>query len=124
QDTFQDRAQSARACLAVDRLAGNGAQRLLRQREVDRLHLEQPLVLFHQRVLGLGKNELERGLVEILERGNDGQSADEFRDQAIFQEVLRRDLTENFTGATIFRRNYLSAAADRSRPTARRDGLR
>ena len=25
QDTFHDRAQSARACLAVDRLAGNGA---------------------------------------------------------------------------------------------------
>src|SRR5262249_49227397 len=123
QDTFHDRAQSARAGLAVDRLAGNGAQRLLRQREVDRLHLEQPLVLFHQRVLGLGENELERGLVEILERGNDGQSADEFGDQAIFQEVLRRDLTENFTGATIFRRNYLSAEADRGRPSARRDNL-
>jgi hypothetical protein len=29
--------------LRVDGLAGNGAQRLLRQREVDRLHLEQPL---------------------------------------------------------------------------------
>src|SRR5262249_3773160 len=49
--------------------------------------------------------------------------ADEFQDQAIFQEVLRRDLTENFTGATIFRRNYLGAEADRARPPARRDVL-
>src|SRR5262249_50787139 len=39
---------------------------------IDRLHLEQPLVLFHQRVLGLGENELEGGLVEILERGHHG----------------------------------------------------
>src|SRR5262249_16954882 len=77
--------QSARACLAVDRLAGNGAQRLLRQREIDRLHLEQPLVLLHQCVLGLGENELEGRLVEVLEGGHDGQSTDEFRDQAIFQ---------------------------------------
>ena len=30
------------------------------------------------------------------ERGHDGQPADEFRDQAVFQEVLRLDLTENF----------------------------
>src|SRR5262249_36817030 len=123
QNAFHDRAQAARAGLAVDGLAGNGAQRLLRQREIDRLHLEQPLVLLHQCVLGLGKNELERGLVEVLERGHDGQPADEFRDQAIFQEVLRRDLTENFTGATIFRRNYLGAEADRGRPPARRDDL-
>ena len=69
--TFHDRAQAARADLAVDGLAGNGAQRLLRQREIDRLHLEQPLVLLHQRVLWLGENELERGFVEVLERGHD-----------------------------------------------------
>src|SRR5262249_21389521 len=118
QDPLQDRAQSARACLAVDRLAGNGAQRLLRQREIDRLHLEQPLVLLHQRVLGLGENELEGRLVEVLERGHDGQSTDEFRDQAIFQQVLRLDLTENFTSATVFRRNYVGAEADRGRPPA------
>src|SRR6516164_5721402 len=118
QDTFHDRAQAARAGLAVDGLAGNSAQRLLGQREIDRLHLEQPLVLFHQRILGLGENELERRLVEVLERGHDGQSTDEFRDQAIFQQVLRLDLTENFTSATVFRCNYLGAEADRGRPPA------
>jgi hypothetical protein len=64
--------------------------------EIDRLHLEQPLILLHQRVLGLGENELEGGLVEILERSNDRQSADEFGDQAILQEVW---LWEAFPGA-------------------------
>src|SRR6516164_7619311 len=53
-------------------IALNGAQCLLRQREIDRLHLEQPLVLFDQRVLGLGENELKGRLVEILERGHHG----------------------------------------------------
>jgi hypothetical protein len=31
----------------------------------------------------------------VLERIHDRQSADEFRDQAIFQQVLRLDLTED-----------------------------
>src|SRR2546428_6009851 len=116
--TFHDRAQAARADLAVDGLAGNGAQRLLRQREIDRLHLEQPLVLFHQRVLGLGENELERRLVEVLERGHDGQSADEFRDQAVLQQVFRLDLTEDFTGLAVLGRQHLGAEADRGRAPA------
>ena len=64
-------------------------------REIDRFHLEQPLVLLHQRVLGLRENELKGRLVEILERGDDGQSADEFRDQDIFQKVVRLNLAEN-----------------------------
>src|SRR5262249_41877168 len=123
QDTFHDRAQAARAGLAVDGLARNGPQRLLRQREVDRLHLEQPLVLLHQRILGLGENELERGLVEVLERGHDRQSADEFRDQAEFQKVLRLDLTEDFAGLAVLWRQDLGAKADRGRPPARRDDL-
>src|SRR5207247_2705716 len=123
QDTFYDRAQSARPGLAVDGLAGNGAKRLLRQREIDRFHLEQPLVLLHQRVLGLGENELEGGLVEVLERRHDRQSTDEFGDQAIFQEVLRLDLTEDFAGLAVLRRQHLGAEADRGRSPARRDDL-
>src|SRR6516164_7424519 len=74
--------------------------------------------LLHQRVLGLGENKLEGRLVEVLERGHHEQSADEFRDQAVLQEILRLDLTENFTSATVFRRNYLGAEADRGRPPA------
>jgi hypothetical protein len=42
-----------------------------------------------------------RGLVEIFERRHDGQSADEFRDQAIFQKVLRLDLTEDFASLAV-----------------------
>ena len=69
-----------------------------------RLHLEQPLILLHQCVLGLGENELQRRLVEILECGDDGQSANEFGDQAILQEILGLDLTEDLAGTAILRR--------------------
>jgi hypothetical protein len=47
---------------------------------MDPLHLETPLILLHQRVLRMGQNELERGLVEILERRYDRKAADEFRE--------------------------------------------
>src|SRR5947208_11522117 len=53
---------------------------LLRQYEIDRLHLEQPLILLDQRVLWLRENEFQRGLVEVLECRNDRQAADKFRD--------------------------------------------
>jgi hypothetical protein len=42
-------------------------------------HLEQLLILLHQRILGLGHDEFERGLVEILERRYDRKPADEIQ---------------------------------------------
>src|SRR6266568_8505298 len=62
QDAFHDGAQSARAGLALHRLLGDSPERLIGKGEIDALHLEQPLVLFHQRVLGLGPDALERHL--------------------------------------------------------------
>ena len=42
------------------------------------------MILLHQRVLGLGQDDLERGLVETLKRRYDRKAADEFRDQAVY----------------------------------------
>jgi len=50
------------------------APRLFGERQVDRLHLEQPLVLFYQRVLRLGEDLLQRGLVEVFQ-GRDHRQA-------------------------------------------------
>ena len=70
----------------------------------DSLHLEQPLILLHQRVLGLGQDELERGLVEILKRRHDRKAADEFRDQAVLEQVLRLDVAEDLALLSILGR--------------------
>ena len=55
QDALYNRTQAARTRFAVDRLTGNGAERFVRQREIHTIHLEQPLILLHQRILGLGE---------------------------------------------------------------------
>src|SRR5882724_2882302 len=96
QDALHDRAQAARTGLALDCPAGDRAERFLGEREVDRLHLEQPLVLLDQRVLRLGQNLLQRRLVKVFERRDHRQAADEFGDQAVFQQILRLDLAEDF----------------------------
>jgi hypothetical protein len=52
-----------------------------------------------------------------------GSRPTNFGDEAVLQQILRRDLAEDFAGAAVFRRDYLSAEADRARPVARRDDL-
>src|SRR3984957_15714919 len=120
---LHDGAQPARPGLAVNRLPGDGAECFPRHSEMDTLHLKQPLILLYQRVLGLGQNELERGLVEILQRRYDRKPADEFRDQAVFEQVLRLDLAEDLALLSILGRDDLGAEADRARPAARRNDL-
>ena len=111
---LHDGAQSARPGLTVDCLPGDGAECFPRHSETDPLHLEQPLILLHQRVLGLGQNELERALVEILKRRNDRKPADEFKDQAVFEQVLRLDLAEDLALLSILGRDDLGFETDRA----------
>ena len=120
QDAFHDRAQAARAGLALDRLAGDRVQRLVREGQLDVLHLEQPLVLLDQRVLRLGEDLHQRGFVEILQRRDHRQTADEFGDQAELQQILRLDLAEDLARAAVVRRLHLGAEADRRALAARR----
>src|SRR4029077_8075614 len=117
------RAKAACTGLALDRLAGDRAKRLVGEGQFDILHLEQALILLHQRVLRIGENIFQRSLVEVFQRRYHRQAADEFRDQAVLQEILGLDVTEDFTGATVFRRQYLCSKADRGRAPARGDDL-
>src|SRR5439155_2404018 len=99
------------------------AKRLVGEGEFDVLHFEQPLVLFHQRVLRIGQDLLQRGLVEILQRRDHRKTADEFRDQAVLQKVFRLDMAEDFTGAAILGRQNLGGETDRGRTSTRGDDL-
>src|SRR6185312_5100850 len=121
QDALHDGAQAARAGLAVDRLAGNGAKRLFRQGQINRFHLEQPLVLLHQRVFRLDQDLLERSLIEVFEGRDNRQTADEFGDQTILEQIFRLDLAEDFTLLAILGGHHLGAEADRGRPPPRRN---
>src|SRR5262245_46077023 len=101
----------------------NRAQRLVGKRQLDVLHLEQALVLLDQRVLRIGEDPLQRSFVEILERRNHRQAANELRNEAILQEVLRFDMAEDLAGATILGRQHLRSKTDRGRTAPPGDDL-
>ena len=103
------------AFLAID------VERLVLERQVGVLHLEQALILLDQRVLRLGEDLLQRVLVEVLERRDDRQAADEFRDQAELQQILRLDVAEHLAGAAVVGRLHLGGEADRGPLAARGD---
>src|ERR1700684_188965 len=123
QNALKDGTQTPRAGLALDRPAGDRAKRLVGEGQLDILHLEQPLILLHQRVLRIGEDLLQRSLVEVFQRRDNRQAADEFRDQAVLQEIFRLDVAEDLTGAAVFLRQNLRGKADRGRAAARRDDL-
>src|SRR4051794_35498689 len=88
QDAFQDRTQSARAGLPFDRLNRDRMQRVIGELELDILHVEQLGVLLYQCVLRLDQDLDQRRLVEIEERRDDRQAADELGDQAELEQIL------------------------------------
>src|SRR5690606_28866575 len=86
--------QAARARLALHGLARDRAQRVLAELELDAFHVEQTLVLLRERVARLGQNLDERFLVELLERRDHGQAADELRYEPVLDQVLGLDVLE------------------------------
>src|SRR5258708_7134779 len=65
EDALHDRAQAAGARLARDRTPGHGAEGVIREAEPQALHLEQPLVLFDQRILRFHQDLDQRGLAQV-----------------------------------------------------------
>ena len=96
-------------------------QRLLIQFEPDILHLEQPLILLDEGVLGLGQNVDQHRLVEIVEGRHDRQPADEFGNQPEFQQILGFEILQDFSGFALLGPPHLGAEADRGALPALRD---
>src|ERR1700754_3138470 len=89
QNLLHDRAQAAGTRLADDRTLGDLAERILVEGQLDVFHLEQALILLDERVLRLGQDLDQRILIEVFQRRQDWQTADEFRDEAELDEILR-----------------------------------
>ncbi len=65
--------------------------------ELDRLHLEELLVLLHERVPWLDQDLDQRRLVELTERGDHREASDELGDHAEAQQILGLDHGEQLT---------------------------
>ena len=116
QHLFEDRAQAARAGLARERLVRDRGQRFGTELELDAFHVEQALELLGDRVLGLGQDLDQRGLVELFERRDDRQAADEFRDQAELDQIFGLRVGQqlgNFRIAVLAAHFGVEADADR-----------
>ena len=72
---------------------------------------------------GSSQDPLERRLVEVLERRDHRQAADEFGDQTELEQIFRLDVAEDLAGLAVLRRLHLGAEADRGGPAACRDDL-
>src|SRR5690606_16587638 len=95
QNRLDDGPQPARAGLALQCLARDGGQGVGAELQLHALHLEQLAELLGDGVLGLGEDLDQRRLVQLLERGDHGQAADELRDQAELDQVLRLDVGQH-----------------------------
>ena len=81
--------------------------------ELHVLHVEQLLILLDEGVLRLLQDLDQRLGVEILERRDHRQAADEFGDQAELQQILGLALAEHLAGAALVGRGDMGAEADR-----------
>ena len=62
--------------------------------QADIVELELPLILLDQCVLRLGQDRDQRRLVELVQRADDRQAADEFGDQAVMDQILGLELVD------------------------------
>ena len=72
---------------------------------------------------GLVRMSTSAVLVEIVERRDDRQAADEFRDQPEFQQILRLEVLQDLAGLALVGPAHLGAEADRGALPALRDDL-
>src|SRR6185503_18151188 len=113
QDLLEDRAQAARAGLAGQGALGDRAEGARAHLELHALHVEQALVLLDERVLRLGQDLDQRAFVELFQRREHRQAADEFRDQAVLDQVLGLDVLQEVVGGLgVLRAPHLRAEAD------------
>src|SRR3954471_9387485 len=123
QRAFDDRAQPAGAGLALERAVGDLPHRVVGEDELDAVVAEETLVLLDERVLRFLENLHEILAPELVHGGDDGEPADELRDQAEVEEVLRHHLGEQLRGFDIVLRADVSAEPEGVLADAPRDDL-
>src|SRR5690606_19528998 len=106
---------------AQERQIGDRLQCVLLEDELRTVVLEHPLVLLDERVLGLTEDLHEGVAVKVAHGRDDGQAADELRDEAELVEVLRLEVLERVL--LVLRRVEERAEADPVLAAARRDDL-
>src|SRR5215208_856400 len=123
QRMLDDRAQSAGAGLALERLVRDLPERVVGEDELHRVVVEEALVLLDERVLRLEQDLDEILARQLVHRRDYGQPADELRDEPVREEVLRHDLREELARLDRLLRLDVGAEPDRVLADALADDL-
>src|SRR5438552_12154099 len=122
-DLLQDRPEPTRAGPPLERLPRDGRHRVVRELQADLLEVEVLLVLLDDRVLRLSENPDEGRLVEVVERRDDGQPADELGDEPVLQQILGLDHRQEVAHPALLAPLDLRAEAHAGPSDARLDDL-
>src|SRR5882724_600446 len=98
---LENDAQAAGADVSLQRLLGDRHHGFLGELELHPFELEDGLVLANEAVLRLLEDAHQRLLVELLERRDDRQAADELGDQPVLDEVLGEDVLQRLRGTAL-----------------------
>src|SRR5215831_19408336 len=88
KDLFEDHHQTARTDLALVRLVCDRSKGGVCELKTNIVELELSLILPDESVLRFGKDRNKCLFIELVQCSDHRQAADEFRDQAIVDEVL------------------------------------
>ena len=73
----------------VDSPVGSGRKSVFGEFQLYAVHAEELLVLLYYGILGFGENPNQSVFIQGLQCHGHGQTANHFRNEAVFQEVLR-----------------------------------
>ena len=97
QNAFHHAAQTTGTGLALDGLAGNGVQGFVCEGKLHVIHAQQLFILLDQTVAGLLEHAHQCVLVQIIQHGDDRQTADQLRDQTELDQIVGLYLTQQCT---------------------------
>src|SRR6266540_4160506 len=120
---LDDRAEAARARLALERLVGDLPERVLGEDELDVVVGEEALVLLDERVLRLGQDLDEVLTLKLVDGGDNRQPTDELGDQTVREQILRHHVRQQLRGHVVVARANVGAEADRVLARALADDL-
>ena len=86
-EVFENHAQAAGADLALQGKFRDGFERVIGEAQAHILKFEQSLILTDEGVLRFRQNLHQRGLVQIAQNADDRQTAHEFGNQAVADQV-------------------------------------
>src|SRR5690606_11784394 len=94
QDLFQDHHQPAGPDLSLVGFVSDGKKRTVSELNSDAVELEFFLILLDERILRLGKDLDECLSIKLIERTDNRQASDKFRDQAVLDQIDRLEFLD------------------------------